>query len=102
MLYSASWTTFGTAYIDSTWSWRIPSALQGVPSLLQVIFLLFAPESPRWLISKGREEEGLNVLAYYHADGNTEDPMVQFEFEEIKAALELDRTGKLHLHGMSF
>lgn len=43
---------------------------QGLPSVIQTCLILFAPESPRWLISKGRESEALNILAYYHADGN--------------------------------
>ena len=56
--------------MNSTWAWRLPSLLQGLPSILQLVLILFAPESPRWLLSKGREDEAMNVLAYYHADGN--------------------------------
>jgi MFS family permease len=48
-LFNASWfigsicaagVTFGTQEIASNWSWRIPSLLQAVPSLLQVTFVL--------------------------------------------------------------
>ena len=46
--------------------------------------------SPRWLIAKGRDAEALDILAYYHADGDDQDDLVQYEFEEIKAAIELD------------
>ncbi|KAI0918594.1 hypothetical protein AcV5_002542 [Taiwanofungus camphoratus] len=87
----ASWTTYGTSRIATSWSWRIPSLLQGLPSIIQFFLVLLAPESPRWLISKGKDRQALKTLAYYHADGNELDPLVQYEFEEIKAALELDR-----------
>ena len=87
----AAWSTFGTFKINSSWAWRIPSVLQGIPSVLQLCLLWFGPESPRWLVSKGRDAQALNVLAYYHADGNEQDPLVQFEYEEIKAAIDLDR-----------
>ncbi|KAH0835885.1 hexose transporter [Lanmaoa asiatica] len=54
---------------------------------------LTAPRSSLcYPVSKGREAEALKTLAYYHADGNEQDPVVQFEFNEIKAALEFDRT----------
>ncbi|KAH9930183.1 hexose transporter [Amylocystis lapponica] len=87
----ASWATFGTSRIQNDWSWRIPSILQGLPSIFQFFLVLFGPESPRWLVSKGKDAEALRTLAYYHADGNANDPLVQYEFEEIKAAIELDR-----------
>ncbi|KAH9835009.1 hexose transporter [Rhodofomes roseus] len=87
----ASWTTYGTAYIPNQWSWRIPSIIQGIPSIIQFFLIFLAPESPRWLITKGREAEGLRILAYYHADGDEQDPLVQFEFEEIRAAIAIDR-----------
>lgn len=62
--------TFGTFYIQSSWAWRIPSAVQAFPSLLQVLLIWFLPESPRWLIGKGREEEARKVLGYWHGNGD--------------------------------
>ncbi|KAF8178415.1 hexose transporter [Mycena galopus ATCC 62051] len=88
----AAWTTYGTFRINKTWSWRVPSALQALPSVLQVFLIWFVPESPRFLVSKGKEAQALHTLAYYHADGNEEDPLVRYEFAEIKSAIEFDRT----------
>jgi sugar porter (SP) family MFS transporter len=88
----AAWSTFGTFKITNSWSWRIPSVLQALPSVAQLALMWAVPESPRWLISKGREAQARDVLAYYHADGNSEDPLVAYEFEEIKTAIEFDRT----------
>ncbi|KAG1731213.1 general substrate transporter [Suillus paluster] len=87
----AAWTTYGTFTIPTSWSWRIPSALQALTSTIQVLLIWFVPESPRWLVSKGKEERALQVLAYYHADGNAQDPLVEYEFKEIKAAIAFDR-----------
>lgn len=93
--YSATWSTFGSQHINNNWAWRLPSILQGVVPVLQVFLIFFVPESPRWLVSKGREAQALKTLAYYHADGNEQDPLVQFEFNEIKSAIEFDRDGEL-------
>ncbi|TFY58091.1 hypothetical protein EVG20_g8291 [Dentipellis fragilis] len=87
----AAWTTFGTFTIPSSWAWRIPSLLQGLPSLIQIFLIWFVPESPRWLVRKGRETQALRTLAYYHANGNEQDPLVEYEFEEIKTAIKLDQ-----------
>jgi hypothetical protein len=42
------------------------------------------------LISKDRNGEALNMLAKYHADGNENDPTVQFEYAEIKETIRLE------------
>jgi Sugar (and other) transporter len=42
-------------------------------------------------MSKGRNEQALKTLAYYHADGNEQDPLVRFEYDEIKAMIDRDR-----------
>lgn len=88
----AGWCTFGTFRIDGTASWRIPSALQGFPSVIQLLFVWFVPESPRWLISKGRNEEALAVLAKYHGEGDQNDAVVQFEYAEIQSALSAEHS----------
>jgi len=43
------------------------------------------------LVSKGREEEALRTLAYYHAQGNEKDPLVQYEYQEIISTIQLDK-----------
>ena len=87
----AAWTTFGTLQIKSNWSWRLPSLLQVAPSALQLSLLWLLPESPRWLISKDRQEDALNVMAKYHANGNTHDQVIMFEFAEIREALKEEK-----------
>lgn len=47
-------------------------------------------ESPRWLISKDRDEEAKRILVKYHADGDAADPLVRIEMEEIREALRID------------
>lgn len=44
-------------------NWRWMLAIMTVPSFLLFASLLFAPESPRWLIAKHRREPALKILA---------------------------------------
>ncbi|EJU01952.1 hexose transporter [Dacryopinax primogenitus] len=87
----AAWTTFGTFRIPTQWAWRIPSILQGAPSILHVTLIWLCPESPRWLLSKGKDAAALRILAFYHGRGDEKNPLVRYEHSEIKKAIERDR-----------
>ncbi|KAF8165914.1 general substrate transporter [Crassisporium funariophilum] len=87
----AAGVTLGTFKMPSNWGWRIPSLLQILPSILQITFIFFLPESPRWLISKGRGEEALAILVKYHAEGDTESEFVKAEYVQIEKTLELEK-----------
>lgn len=45
---------------EGAWRWMLGVA--GFPSLLYTLFCLLVPESPRWLLNRGRQEEGRAVL----------------------------------------
>lgn len=74
----------------STWAWRTIALIQAAPALIQVIFIYWIPESPRWLMSRERYDKAFNILAYYHAGGNRNNPTVLFEFQEIKDTIDLE------------
>lgn len=86
----AAGIVFGTNSIKSNWAWRVPSLLQLAPSLVQIIFVYFLPESPRWLISHDRVEEAEAVLIKYHAEGNPESEFVKGEIEQIRTTIQLE------------
>ncbi|KAJ6565818.1 hypothetical protein DFH09DRAFT_1363614 [Mycena vulgaris] len=44
-------------------NWRLMLASAGIPALLVCCQVLFAPESPRWLIGRGRYQEAYNELS---------------------------------------
>jgi hypothetical protein len=56
--------------------------------LLQVLFVYLLPESPRYLILKGKHDEARNVLVKYHAGGDETSPLVDFEMKEITLQIE--------------
>ncbi|KAH7121407.1 MFS sugar transporter-like protein [Dactylonectria macrodidyma] len=88
----AAGVTYGTARMESTWAWRLPSALQGLFSVMCIFLLPFTPESPRWLISQGRDTDALRVLAQTYSNGNIDDASIQEQFRQMTDALSFERT----------
>ncbi|KAL3479796.1 general substrate transporter [Aspergillus californicus] len=88
----AAWTCFGTSHMPVTdsWAWRIPSLMQGIFPAISVCFVCFMPESPRFLVHKGRHGEAHNVLAKYHANNDLDDPLVLQELAQVQAGLARD------------
>lgn len=88
----AAWVTYGTFQMtNSSWSWRLPSLLQCSFSVVQAVLSLFAPESPRWLIYKGRGEEALEIFIHYHGDGDSNSRLAHFEMAEVTATLRMEK-----------
>ncbi|UPK96511.1 hypothetical protein LCI18_007446 [Fusarium solani-melongenae] len=48
--------------MSSHWSWQLPFLIQIFPGIILGVGAIFLPFSPRWLASKGREEEALENL----------------------------------------
>jgi MFS family permease len=38
------WLAFGTAHIAGNWSWRLPTLIQGIFSVIQLTFIWWIPE----------------------------------------------------------
>ena len=78
------WIDFGFSFLNpSPVSWRFPIAFQIVLAVLILIFVMPLPESPRWLILKGQEEEAVYVLAALN-DKPLDDPFIRNEIQAIK------------------
>lgn len=84
----ASWTGWGTYrnYTDNR-QWRIPLGIQIIPAVLLGALIFIFPESPRWLMDKGKQEEALKTLARLHSNGNEDDPWVRAEMEQIQESI---------------
>jgi SP family xylose:H+ symportor-like MFS transporter len=73
------------------WRWMFASG--AIPSLLFLTALFFIPESPRWLMMKGRDKEAFTVL--YRVGGAVH---ATAEVDEIRKSLEQKR-GKIFSYG---
>ncbi|KAI1343264.1 guanine deaminase [Xylariaceae sp. FL0016] len=81
---------FGTNRISSNYAWKIPSWLQMCPSLVQIALIFFVPESPRWLVTKDRNEEAFDILAKYHAEGDRDSEFVKAEWAQLQTTISLE------------
>ncbi|KAJ5684913.1 hypothetical protein N7536_007532 [Penicillium majusculum] len=92
--FIAAWTTYGTLKIKNDWSWRAPSLIQGIFTLIMLAVVWWIPESPRYYVSKDQPEKALKMLAYYNAQGDESDEVVQLEFTEITTAIAMEKNGE--------
>ena len=77
---------------DSDWGWRGIILGEAIPPMLSSLCLLFAPESPRWLLFKNRPKEARQVLEQLHsAEEIGRDDFVLAEFEEAAQTIEFER-----------
>lgn len=87
----SAWVTFGTRDYGSSWARRLPSLLQILLPALALPGFLMTPESPRWLVSVDRIDDAAQVIATYHAAGDVNSPLVQFETAEITNTIKAEQ-----------
>lgn len=71
-------------------AWRWMYLMQAVPAAIFLIALIFIPESPRYLVSKGREEKAADVLTRLFGSGVT-----RAKLDEIRASFTKDHRPRL-------
>ncbi|WP_282017657.1 sugar porter family MFS transporter [Salegentibacter mishustinae] len=72
-----------------TQPWRWMVGVEAVPAFIYIIFVVFIPKSPRWLISKSRTEEAAKILEDINPEADLEKRML-----EIKKQSENQITGE--------
>ena len=78
ILKSAETAAYASPWMQKIWVtelWRGMFGAETLPALLFFTVIFFIPESPRWLILKGREERGLRILQRIYNSG--EEAMIQ-------------------------
>ncbi|MGQ2932716.1 MFS transporter [Sphingopyxis sp.] len=94
------WVHAGAPWISAvgmdryTWQWML--GVQIPPSILWIIFLLKIPESPRWLMLRGRKAEARKVM-----EGLLPASEVDAVIDDIEIAVRADREDNMSQQGQT-
>ncbi|CAB4253046.1 sugar porter family MFS transporter [Maudiozyma barnettii] len=83
-------TNYGTKTYSNSVQWRVPLGLGFAWALFMVAAMFMVPESPRYLIEKGRIEEAMRSVAKSNRV-TVEDPAVQAEVDLLAAGIESEK-----------
>jgi major inositol transporter-like SP family MFS transporter len=72
----------GNTMADNVHVWRYMLAISALPAIILFLGMIKMPESPRWLVSKGKNEDALNILRQIR-----EEKRANSEFNQIEATL---------------
>jgi MFS transporter, SP family, xylose:H+ symportor len=81
LVYFVNWTIASQgddAWIRTT-GWRLMLASEAIPALLFLVLLLLVPDTPRWLVMRGRSHKGLLVLTRLVGVGEARKTITEIE-----------------------
>ena len=90
----SAWIGFGTSFTQAgggAFRWRFCFASQVIPLVFLFVGSLLMPESPRWLVKCGRNEEAFEIIAKIRGNDDADHPDVQREYQEIVAVMDMER-----------
>ncbi|KAJ5156756.1 hypothetical protein N7492_009559 [Penicillium capsulatum] len=87
----AYWFDFGMSFVGGPIAWRLPIAMQIVFALFVIALVFGLPESPRWLMNHGQEQEALEVLCAVY-DREPHDEYIVNERRGIMSAIEMENS----------
>lgn len=61
--------------------WRWMLGVEAIPALIYILFVFTIPESPRWLISKGKIEKAKKTLAYINPNIDVADKIAEIQHQ---------------------
>ncbi len=61
--------------------WRWMLGVEAIPALIYFLFVLVIPESPRWLISKGKIQQAEATLKIINPDINVQDKIMEIRMQ---------------------
>ena len=68
-------------------SWRWMMGVQAIPSVIYLLLIISIPESPRWLLSKLKNEEARSVLQLMGQEADYENMKNEIEIDNNNASL---------------
>lgn len=93
----SQWINLGLFFAKGSVSWRFPLAVPILLALFILAVLPFQPDSPRWLVMKGRVAEATRLMAIL--ENQPEDsPVVAEDIRKMQVSLE--ETGKGSFRGI--
>lgn len=93
----AYWLAYAVSFIDNGESqirWRFPIAFQIAPLLFLLAACWIFPESPRWLVKAGRNDEALYILKRLRGADGAQAGIADAEHNDIRRAIELERSSE--------